>query len=412
MEYKGIEKATAKVKVVQLDEVKDFLSEDEDSPPPQSTSPPPHMMVNSVSLNPHKALQALGGGQKPDESTHTVLGSEAMRNIRGAIGRKSSTQNGRKTRLSPGDLPLQVPPPQVIRERTASRSGDRDVIARKCRISNSFIELERLLDITSKKSRAEVLEFSVRHIKSLQKCINEAGERNSDLHDMVESISLSARPNDSRPIPSPDSSLLSRVLPPRNRRDIKEARLSMSKVPPFTSVDTFLMSFVGLAANIAPVEFSNPVVDVTLHGVCKWLVRVVSIIVVVIVVVKYLHREKMFTFRKVLASLLALGSSTSCDAMHPGGMRPQHLSDQRTLPSARSRSSSSSSYPRAHIVAPLMRKIYSAEDLEASAVPNQAIVAARSRAISNPVIPLSRPPTKRPVTLNHHHHNLQSGVLR
>ena len=336
------DKPSAKVKVVQLEEVRDFMSEDEDSPSPS-------MLQHRVSLNPHKALQMLSSqATRIPETDSTILSSEAMKNIRGAIGRKApgSQTNKKISRLSPAELPLQAPPPpQLIRERTASRSGDRDVIARKCRISNSFIELEQLLDIMNKKSRAEVLEFAVTQIKSLQKSINEAGERNGDLHDMVESISIAKNTSGKPPPGQPlsNESFVTTLISKCNKNDIREARQELSRMRPFTGVDTILMSCVGLAANIAPVEYRNPVVGVTVHGLCRWVVRMLSLVLIAVVFIKYLHRVKHFTFRKVLVSLLSL-SSGNTEPQYSS--RLQHLTGQRLAPSARSRSSSSSSLPR------------------------------------------------------------------
>eukprot|EP01065_Artemidia_motanka_P018947 TRINITY_DN2233_c0_g1_i2.p1 TRINITY_DN2233_c0_g1~~TRINITY_DN2233_c0_g1_i2.p1 ORF type:complete len:515 (+),score=123.82 TRINITY_DN2233_c0_g1_i2:47-1591(+) len=220
------------------DEMRDLLS-DEDllfgqsappSPSPSTSSAAGHLLAGaaaapplpSASLNPHKALAAAmqSAAAQPASQSAAMPASEdpAVLRLKGLARAEGVGEGSARTTLSPPLPTFGQPAAFADRQRRASIGSRSRVSSRACeprvvrdrraRIDSAFELLEELLPLppcTERRSRAEIIEHAVLRVRELQRCVNEAGERNGELHDLVEAMSTQ-QPEPSGPQPDGSSS--------------------------------------------------------------------------------------------------------------------------------------------------------------------------------------------------------------
>eukprot|EP00756_Hemistasia_phaeocysticola_P061364 Hpha_TRINITY_DN4844_c0_g1::TRINITY_DN4844_c0_g1_i1::g.20337::m.20337 len=229
---------------------------------PATVGAPTH---SSASLNPHKALFATSqttiSSEPPQPST-----DPAVARLRGLVRQPPSP--GQRPPLSP---PL--PPPDRPRRLSVGSRQSRAVGGggggvkpdRKWRIDTAFRDLEGALPLpfcAERRSRVEVVEHAVSHLRELQRSVNAAAERNSELHDLVETLT-----------PPPDQR---RGRHGRNRASSVSTALvdAFRTLPPLNQSDLGLASFTIVVALVASSETGAPLRKLT--GIAVSLGRVVT----------------------------------------------------------------------------------------------------------------------------------------
>eukprot|EP01063_Lacrimia_lanifica_P015323 TRINITY_DN2211_c0_g2_i1.p2 TRINITY_DN2211_c0_g2~~TRINITY_DN2211_c0_g2_i1.p2 ORF type:complete len:522 (+),score=123.34 TRINITY_DN2211_c0_g2_i1:194-1759(+) len=326
-------------------------------------------------LNPHKAM-AMAVSQtsptsfvgyprtgSPMTSFNGVPGpAQGIKSPAGAsplIGHVPTAPNGMPGAMLGDDWALAMPG-VVPRSRTSSRSERQaDNAQRRCRIQDSFVELERLLResgsrgaLPKKLSKVEIIEASVAHIAALQRKVNAAGDRNSQLHDVVDNLQQETLPDpveasQTSPPPAADEPFV--TLPPqRNFPHLAfpaEPPLDEGVVTQLKSLnlaDVLMMVGGGLVAHCVPTEWQSAAaapspaaaLRVVLHlgGVLRWCARVGCLVACAAACV-YLtrkHRNVRSGLRWALTRLLSVlgdggadaGAAASSPATSPADERP------------------------------------------------------------------------------------------